>query len=179
MTSIIECITGGKPDLSLGNPAKPLQDILEAFFKIIPEIITLDFAVEVLKKPLPQVVFGLFVKNLSPDLPSFEVPGFGKFKGKNIDAKLFSIGTPTSGLLGLVTGLLTIQVGIPQIFIDFDLDGKPPIPKLKPPPTDLESVMSELVKSSLNLNLPETAVPKEFPAKLVGCIVKQITGILS
>lgn len=178
MSNIIECITGGRPDLSLGNPVKLFEDIMKAFFKIIPEIITLDFASKVLKQPLPEVVFDLFTKNLSKELPSFEVPVFGKFKGKDVDSKIFSIGTPTSGMLGLITGLLTIHVSIPQIFIDFDLNGKPPIPKLKVPPTDLKSVITKIVKSSLKLDLSKEAVPEDFPAKLTECIIKSIVNIL-
>lgn len=179
MSEIVECLVPGL-DPKLGNPLKSFEDIMASFFKIIPNLISLDLPPKLLKQPLPQLIFDLFTSGLPRDLPAFEIPGFGKFDGKVIDTKLFDLGTPTKGLMGLITGLLTIQLGIPKIFIDFDEEGKPvPLPKLKPPPTDLKAVITELVNASLSLEPPEGSVPKDFPAKLVNCIVTSIIKTLS
>ena len=179
MSEIVECLVPGL-DPKLGNPLKSFEDIMASFFKIIPNLISLDLPPKLLKQPLPQLIFDLFTSGLPKDFPAFEIPGFGKFDGKDIDPKHFDLGTPTTGLVVFITGLLTIQLGIPKIFIDFDEEGKPvPIPKLKLPPTDLKAVISELVKASLNLNLPEGSVPKDFPIKLVSCIVTSTLKTLS
>ena len=178
MSEIVECLVPGL-DPKLGNPLKSFEDIMASFFKIIPSLISLDLPPKLIEKPLPQLIFELFTDNLPKDLPAFEIPVFGKFKGKDVDPKLFDLGTPTTGLIGFITGLLTIQVGIPKIFIDFDEKGKPPLPKLKTPPTDLKAVITDLVTVSLQLDLPPEAVPKDFPVKLVDCIVTSILKILS
>ena len=39
MATIIECISGGQVDLSLGDPFKHFQIIIDGFFNIIPELI--------------------------------------------------------------------------------------------------------------------------------------------